>query len=141
MPLTLEAHCRKGAIDSKGSFTHHRWMHTMDFWEALAFMIAKGLEQHMLPLVSAHDQDNPDGKSAPSCPNLAIALSIAISSRKCKCQFYSIVRGCARKPPPTLLPNSDVSAHDHEITFQLQLNVTHKHNIRYVISSLLLQLY
>lgn len=69
-------------------------MHVADFWEALAFMIVKGLEDRMLLLVNADDQLEDNGKSIPSnfkIQSSRVVLNIAISSHiECRWgQLYS----------------------------------------------------
>ncbi|KAI5989497.1 hypothetical protein EDD15DRAFT_2370530 [Pisolithus albus] len=54
---------RTGAERSKGSFTHHCYRHTQSFWEALAFMIVKGQDTRMPPLLTSAElaQDDSGG--------------------------------------------------------------------------------
>ncbi|KAI6006969.1 hypothetical protein EDD15DRAFT_2358039 [Pisolithus albus] len=54
---------RTGAERSKGSFTHHSYRHTQSFWEALAFMIVKGQDMRMPPLLTPAElaQDDAGG--------------------------------------------------------------------------------
>ncbi|KAI5985869.1 hypothetical protein EDD15DRAFT_2373779 [Pisolithus albus] len=44
---------RTGAENSKGSFAYHSYRHTQSFWEALAFMVVKGQEARMPPLLTS----------------------------------------------------------------------------------------
>lgn len=44
---------RASAQKSRGSFTHYSQTHTRSFWEALAFMIVKGMEERMPPLLTS----------------------------------------------------------------------------------------
>ena len=44
---------RESAVKSEGSFTHPHWKHPQSFWEALSFVIVKGIEAHMPPLFTS----------------------------------------------------------------------------------------
>ncbi|KAF8836912.1 hypothetical protein BDN67DRAFT_1014276 [Paxillus ammoniavirescens] len=49
-------HCmRAEAAVTQGSFSFPRWRHTGTFWEVLAYMIIKGVEEHMPPLIIPDD--------------------------------------------------------------------------------------
>jgi len=43
---------RDGAINSGNGFTHAKWKETKTFWEALAYMIVKGINERMPPMVT-----------------------------------------------------------------------------------------
>ena len=44
---------RDGAINSGNGFTHAKWKETKTFWEALAYMIVKGINERMPPMMTA----------------------------------------------------------------------------------------
>lgn len=55
---------RDSAIKSGSGFTHAKWKETDTFWEALAYMIVKGIEQLMPPVVVTLPPTDPTISSA-----------------------------------------------------------------------------
>ncbi|KAG6376804.1 hypothetical protein JVT61DRAFT_1829 [Boletus reticuloceps] len=53
-------HTRAGAKRSEGKFSHPRWIHTQNFWEALALMIVKGIDD-LMPLIPCGGVITADG--------------------------------------------------------------------------------
>lgn len=53
-----DSEARASALRSQGSYTHYSWRVTRSFWEALAFMIVKGIEEHMPLLLTLTELTN-----------------------------------------------------------------------------------
>ncbi|KIJ61401.1 hypothetical protein HYDPIDRAFT_31272 [Hydnomerulius pinastri MD-312] len=129
---------RESATRAEGSFTHPIWRHAESFWEALAFMVVKGVNECMPPLLtSAEILDAVDESvdalgdvlnntlhiephSAPSGPPVTVSLG-SVS---------------ARSELSTASTSSDLTpASSRHATVPSPIIYTHVRNLRGVIES------
>ena len=108
---------------SKGSFSNPHWIHTNNFWEALAFMIVKGADDRMPPLVSSTTgtQGNGEFLALTRCNHAVDTASSSGGSRR----FSPVVRRCHHQLPPPRISESQITSAlcpIHEDKFGFRVN-------------------
>ncbi|KAF9231591.1 hypothetical protein BU15DRAFT_55947, partial [Melanogaster broomeanus] len=136
---------RSAAAETEGSFDHPLWRHTDTLWEALAYMIVKGVEDRMPPLMIPDDTDFLTEDATPREPTSPTLTPNAAAANSSKCMqpslfelgiYYFIlsvddgVQGSTRQAGGSRLPVTLPPLGDHT-----PIIYSHVHSLRGVIES------